>query len=64
MRKYIVIPSENVEFIKGTYGDIPSILEPIEYENIWIVPIDVLDDIEFKSIYKWLRVFSIIELDF
>lgn len=64
MRKYIVIPSENVEYIKGSYGAIPSILEPIKYENIWIVPVDVLEDMEFKSIHKWLKVFSIIELDF
>ena len=66
MSKFIKVPAEQVQSLKGLYGLIPSMLEPVEIEvngeMLWLLPFDVLADPEFAEVHDTLASFETIEL--
>ena len=66
MCKLIIVPADQVDSLKGLYGSIPSMLEPVEIdvngEMIWLLPCDVLADPEFAEVHDTLASFETIEL--
>ena len=53
--KYIVLNKEQANKVRGLYGKY-SALDPIEIKNsLFILPIDVLKNSEFKKVHEFLK---------
>lgn len=59
---YIILNKEQVNKVKGEYGHY-SALDPIEIKNnLFILPIDVLKNSEFKKVHEFLKTCEIREV--